>query len=141
MTNKIDTYEAARIVGLPYGTVTRWVREGLIAPEGYKNRQRSPILWGPKDLRELQVLSQLRKTLSLQSLREAVKFLREDLGHNPLSTGSFAVIEGTARKRRLVKICEEGEIVELLGKHKGQLLLLPIHLDSSIFPEDSDNLK
>ena len=119
--SNFTTKEVAELAGVPVRTLSSWVEGGIIRPEGYIGRHRTPIPWTEKEVREVCILAQLRKTLSMQSLREAMDYLRDELGHNPLSTGSFAVID--AKKKRLVKICGQNEAIEIIGKTQGQLLL------------------
>lgn len=126
--------EAARIAGVPQPTASRWIRAGLIRPEGYVCRQRVPVQMGQKELAELCNLARIRNLLSLQEMKKAARFLREELGHNPFSTGRFMVLDGPPGKRELVKVCSTGEAIALM-KDRGQMLLFPV-----IEPEEGDKL-
>ncbi len=119
----ISLREAARMVCVPYPTVARWIQQGLIRPRGYSHRQAIKVRLGSKEMQELWTLARLRGLLSLQQLRKAMKYLREELKHNPLSTGRFFVVGGPPLRRRLIKICDTGEAIELIGKNKGQLMI------------------
>ena len=117
--------QAAATAGIPYPTAAGWVAQGLLQPEGYKGLQGAVIPWNAKLTRELCILTRLREVLSMQALRDALAYLRK-LGHNPLSSGRFAVVGGPPSKRRLIKLCDETRAIELLGKSRGQLLLIPL---------------
>lgn len=117
--------EAAKIASVSQSTATRWIQAGIIRPRGHVGKQGHAVPIGRKELRELCVLAQLRDSLSFQQLRKAAEFLR-GLGHNPFSTGTFAVLQGRPGRRRLVKITDQGEAIELLGKQRGQLLLVSL---------------
>ncbi|GAG33637.1 unnamed protein product [marine sediment metagenome] len=121
--------EAAKAANLPYRTAARWIETGLIRVPGYKAISRVPIPVTQKTLTELTVLAKLRSVLSIQALRKAAKRLRR-MGENPYSSGKFAALQGPPGKRQLVKFCETGEAIELLGKGSGQWLLLPMFDDN-----------
>ena len=115
--------DAAKIAGVPYRTVARWVEQGIIKVDGYVGRHWVPVPWTEKHTRELCTIARLRAAgLSLQRLREAAEYLHK-LGHNPFSSGQFLVVGGSHSDRRLLKVCDGGEIMELTRKYKGQLLL------------------
>lgn len=121
----MNVKQAAKEIGIPYRTVAGWIEAGIIRPVGYVGRQRVPIPFTERDMSELRLLAHLRRSFSLQELRQALEFLRT-LGHNPLSTGKFLVAQGPPGKRRLIKICaNKREAIELLGETPGQLLLIP----------------
>ena len=135
--DKIPLREAAKRVGANYVTVSRWIREGLINLTDHPvHRQRIPVYLGPKEMRELTWLVKLRNSLSLQALRKAITYLREKLGHNPMSTGYFAVLDGKPGQKELVKICyDTGEAIQVL-QNPGQMLLIPLW-DEPTEPEEA----
>lgn len=128
-TGVITMQIAAKRIGLPYRTLARWIESGLVRPKSYKGQRGVLVSLLDKELRELRQLAQLRGILSMQELRRAIRFLREDLKHNPLSSGRFFVIGGPPARRRLFKICDSGEAIELIGKNQGQLLMIPLVFD------------
>lgn len=133
--------EAARIAGVPQPTASRWLRAGLIqTPEDYVGRMGAPVNIGPKELRELCNIAQLRQELSLQALKRAARFLREELCNNPFSTGRFMVLEGRPGQRELVKVCTSGEAIALV-KDRGQMLLFPVIEPEDCVNEDGDKEK
>jgi DNA-binding transcriptional MerR regulator len=118
---------AAELVGVPQPTATRWVKAGLIRPEGYVGRQGVPVRFDEKELRELQMLSSLRGAgMSFQALRRAAERLRV-WGDNPLNThlAAFAVIVGPSRCRELTQIVTPTEATLVTGK-PGQLVFIPL---------------
>lgn len=116
--------QVAERAGVPYRTLMRWVEQGLIRPAVYGGRGQK-TLFSKKDFREVAILARLRGFFSLQQLRQALEYLRT-LGHNPLSSGAFAVVRDARGERILAKICNEEEVIELLRKEPGQLRLLPV---------------
>jgi len=124
--------DAAKMVGVPYPTVARWVQHRLIRPHDYANRQAVKVRLSDKDMRELRVLALLRGLLSLQELKKAMRYLREKLRQNPLSSGHFIVVSGPPAKRQLVKICESGKAIEVIqGKKLPGQLLIPLCFSES----------
>jgi len=96
------------IPGLPYPTAARWVQQGLVVAEG-GGPQRHEWHIGPKQLRELRMLTALRQVLSFAALKRAVLTLRA-MGFSPLSAIHFAVVEGG----ELVRVVGEEEAIGLL---------------------------
>jgi len=120
---RIALGRAAELTGVSYPTAARWIEQGLIQPKNYVGKQHAPVWLGRKELRELCILAQLRKVLSMQQLRKAMDYLRR-LGHNPLSRGQFyAVVAGPDKKHELIKICDNKTAIQLIGKGKGQLMI------------------
>lgn len=129
--------ESARAVGLSQPTLSRWLKSGLIRPvKRRKGCQGSPVEFSDRNLRELRVMVGLREELPLQSVREAVSFLRR-LGHNPTSSGRFFALAGSAKKnRRLIKVVEGiNEVIELLSERQGQTLLF-VPVGNLVLPGD-----
>jgi len=118
------TQQVAEQTGVHYRTLMRWIEQGLIqaAVEGRRGQQ---TLLSKKGFREVAILAKLREFLSLQQLRQALDFLRCQ-GHNPLSSGDFVVVRDIRGDRSLLKICDQGEMIELLENHPGQLRLFPV---------------
>lgn len=126
----ISLQEAAAMVGVPYPTICNWIQWGLVSPKSYGGQQGVPIKISLKELKELSILAQLRKVLSMQQLKKAIHYLK-GLGHNPLSNGRFyAVVGGPAKKHELIKICNERTAIQLIGAGKGQLML-PLRFDET----------
>jgi len=128
-TGVITMQIAAKRIGLSYRTLARWIENGFVRPKSHKGQRGLLVTLGNKELRELRQLAQLRGILSMQQLRRAIRFLREDLKHNPLSTGRFFVIAGAPGRRRLIKICDTGAAIELVGESRGQLVMVPLLFD------------
>jgi DNA-binding transcriptional MerR regulator len=118
------TQQVAEQAGVTYRTLMRWIEQGLILPAVRGNRGQQTLLT-KKGFREVAILAKLREFLSLQQLRQAIDDLRTQV-HNPMSTGDFAVVRDLRGERSLLKICERGEVIELLETHPGQLRLFPM---------------
>lgn len=117
--------QIARQTGVNYRTLMRWIAQDLIEPavRGKPGRQ---TWFTEKGFREVAILAKLRSFLSLSELREAIEYLRKR-GHNPFSTGDFAVMKDVRGERALMKICEQGEVIQMLEKNPGQLRLFPVY--------------
>jgi len=116
--------QVAERAGVPYRTLMRWVEQGLIRPVVYGGRGKK-TLFSKKDFLEAAILARLRGFFSLQQLRQALEYLRS-LGHNPLSKGDFLVVRDVRGERLLLKLCEKGEVIQVIEEDPGQLRLFPI---------------
>jgi hypothetical protein len=114
----------AQVAGVPYRTLMRWVQQDLIRPQYYARKNRVPVEWSAKNVREAVILARMRTCrLSMQKIREVLKYLR-GIGHNPLSTGDFLVLmDRDGRPEEVIKVCTTGEALKLMGKGRGQLVL------------------
>ncbi|MFQ5796279.1 MAG: MerR family transcriptional regulator [Candidatus Bipolaricaulia bacterium] len=120
-----STKTVAEKAGVPYRTMMRWVKDGLITPYVYPGGSGRPALFSKKEFREVIILARLREFLSMQKLKEALAHLRS-LGHNPLSTGEFAVVRDARGERALFKLCNTGEAIELIQENPQQIRLFPV---------------
>lgn len=115
--------EVSEFIAVPYETLMRWARQGLLNPEG-GGRQRVKTYWHAKDVREASILTALRKAgLPLQKLTGVVAYLRT-VGHNLLSSGEFLLVRArTGEPRDIVKFCTTREAISLLRKDTQGYLL------------------
>jgi DNA-binding transcriptional MerR regulator len=121
-----DSRTVATQLGIPYRTLMYWVETGLIRPEFYSGRRRTPVSFSAKDVKEIGRLVQLRKHLRGQELRDVLNTLRA-MGHNPLSQGDFLVLESRRGRRNVVKIMQNNEAIQLLhAQSDRQLRLIPL---------------
>jgi hypothetical protein len=115
--------QAAIRIGAPYRSMMRWVEEGVVEVEGHLGIRGERWHISPKALRELGVLSHLRRCgFSLQELRKVMDYLRS-LGYNPFSSGTFLVVEG--EEKDLFRVLEHGETLSL-NKSRGQMVIVPL---------------
>lgn len=117
--------QVAEMIGVPYRTIMHWVTDGLIRPafeQGIERRKK--IRFSAKDVREASILAGLRANrLSLQQVRESLSYLRS-IGHNPMSTGDFLIIQGRDGKPKdLLKFCNSGEVLDIIKGRYGQLVM------------------
>lgn len=128
----IDSYGVSRLAGIPRRTLLSWVETGLLRPAVYTGRRRTPVGFSQKDVKEAIRLARLREYLPVQLLRKVINRLRS-MGHNPLSTGEFLVIQPARGRRELLKICDVKEARQLLRlsgpEERGQLVLIPLSVD------------
>jgi DNA-binding transcriptional MerR regulator len=107
--------EVCRLVGISYRQLDYWARTGLVTPSvreaGGSGTQR---LYSFNDLVQLRVIKKLLDTgISLQSIRKAVLYIRENLGTEPTTV---TLMSDGAR----IYACEsEEEIIDLVKKGQG----------------------
>jgi DNA-binding transcriptional MerR regulator len=115
---------------IPYSSLARWVKQGLIEPQGRTGRSGSVVVLNEKNIREIENLIRLRHGgLPMQRAR----YLMEDLraaGYNPLSKGLFVVIG--KRHGRVLRIAEDHKSArEVAGPHKGQAVMVELLPEAS----------
>jgi DNA-binding transcriptional MerR regulator len=107
--------EVCRLVGISYRQLDYWARTGLVTPSireaGGSGTQR---LYSFQDLVQLRVIKKLLDTgISLQNIRKAVIYIRENLGTEPTT---ITLMSDGAR----IYACEsEEEIIDLVKKGQG----------------------
>ena len=121
-----DSRTVASDLGIPYRTLMYWVETGLIQPDEYSGRRRTPVRFSVEDVREVGRLAQLRKYLRGQSLRDVLNRLRA-MGSNPLSQGDFLVLENRKGQRNVIKIMQNNEAIQLMNTQPdSQMRLIPL---------------
>ncbi|MGQ4808814.1 hypothetical protein NKDENANG_02203 [Candidatus Entotheonellaceae bacterium PAL068K] len=121
-----DSRTVAAQLGIAYRTLMYWVETGLVRPNSYSGRRRTPVLFSDKDVKEIGRLAQLRRYLRGQALRDVMNTLRA-MGHHPLSQGDFLVIENRKGQRNIIKIMQNNEAIQLLhAQSDRQLRLIPL---------------
>jgi len=119
----ISSQEAAAALGINYRTLMRWVETGLLEPdcENGPARAKPARRWTQKHLREAGVLIRLHAAnVPFPTIRAAMDYLR-GLGQNPFSTGQFLVLGNPKKPGSVIKICDSGEVLDLVAR--GQLVL------------------
>ena len=107
--------DVCRIIGITYRQLDYWARTGLVTPSireaGGSGTQR---LYSFKDLLLLRVIKSLIDTgISLQSIRRAVDYLRQNVGDDPTSVTLMS--DG-----RSIYACEsEDQIIDLVKRGQG----------------------
>ena len=107
--------EVCRVIGISYRQLDYWARTGLVTPSvrdaGGSGTQR---LYSFRDLVQLKVIKNLLDTgVSLQRIRRAVVFLRQNMKSEPLSATLMS--DGSS-----IYACEsEDQIVDLVKKGQG----------------------
>lgn len=113
---------AAEIVGITYRQLDYWARTDLIRPsladaKGSGSRRR----YSYRDLLELKVVKNLLDAgIRLESVREAFRYLRENLGEDVSSVN--LVLNG----RSSVLVHTGEELVDLVRHGQGVLNILPL---------------
>ncbi len=107
--------EVCKLVGISYRQLDYWARTGLVTPSireaGGSGTQR---LYSFQDLVQLKVIKRLLDTgISLQQVRQAIRFLREHMGTQP--SGITLMSDGAS-----VYACESpDEIIDLVQRGQG----------------------
>jgi DNA-binding transcriptional MerR regulator len=107
--------DVCKVVGISYRQLDYWARTGLLTPSvkdaGGSGTQR---LYSFQDLVLLRTIRNLLDAgVSLQSIRKAIEYLRDQLGTEPSS--ATLVSDG----RRVYAVTSPDEIVDLLSKGQG----------------------
>jgi DNA-binding transcriptional MerR regulator len=129
-TGTFTSAQVAIRADVSYRSLMRWAEQGLLDPaRADTGKAKSPLVWTAKHLREATVLGQLRAhKLPLQTIRKVMDYLRS-IGHNPLSTGEFICIGKPSRSGTVVKVCTDGEVLDLIKRGQLVLPLEPIRED------------
>ena len=118
-----DSRTVASQLGVPYRTLMYWVETGLIQPDDYSGRRRTPVRFSDDDVREIGRLAGLRKHLRGQSLRDVLNRLRT-MGSNPLSQGDVLVLENRKGQRNVIRILPNNEARQLMSNQPDDQLQL-----------------
>ena len=118
-----DSRTVASELGVPYRTLMYWVETGLIQPDEYTGRRRTPVRFSDDDVREIGRLAELRKHLRGQLLRDVINRLRT-MGPNPLSQGDFLVLENRKGQRNVIRILQNNEAHQLMSDQRDDQLKL-----------------
>jgi DNA-binding transcriptional MerR regulator len=107
--------DVCKVVGISYRQLDYWARTGLLTPSvkdaGGSGTQR---LYSFQDLVLLRTIRNLLDAgVSLQSIRKAIDYLRDQMGTEPSS--ATLVSDG----RRVYAVTSPNEIVDLLSKGQG----------------------
>ncbi|MFQ5657121.1 MAG: MerR family transcriptional regulator [Candidatus Methylomirabilales bacterium] len=126
MNKDCNPREVSRFLGIPYRTLMHWVATGLVsAAASSRSGGRRRVRFGPEDIHEIRLISELRRHLSGPQLRNALNYLRR-LGHNPLSSGRFMVVELYSGRKEFIKVVRSREAIRLLRQEPlGQRSLIP----------------
>ena len=126
MSKDVDARGVARLLGIPYRTLMHWVTTGLVSPgASSQSGRRRRVRFGPEDIHEVRLISELRRHLSGPQLRNALNYLRR-LGHNPLSSGRFMVVELHSGRKEFIKLVGSREAIRLVRQEPvSQRSLIP----------------
>jgi DNA-binding transcriptional MerR regulator len=115
--------QVCKIVGITYRQLDYWARTDLLRPslqeaKGSGTQRR----YSYRDLLELKVINQmLRSGISLQSVRRAVEYLRENLGEE-IASASLVLSETESVLAR-----SDGELIDVLRGGQGVLnIVVPL---------------
>lgn len=116
---------AAAIVGISYRQLDYWARTDLIRPsladaKGSGSRRR----YSYRDLLELKLVKTLLDAgITLESIREAFTYLRDQLGDD-VSTAKLVIAGNSA-----ILVRENNELIDVVNRYQGQGVLNLLALD------------
>jgi len=93
-TATVGGWRAARIAGVPYQTLDRWIRTGLLSVEGPANGKGTRRRFTFLDLLRAKTVARLRRAgVSLQTIRKVQVALTQRWGEpDPLAQGARLVV-------------------------------------------------
>lgn len=110
------------LTGLKSGRLSYFDRTALVQPEKIGDSKHPVVLYTWEKLLELRAIAKLRDRLSLQQIRQVIKFLRESGYKDGLYNKPLLFINSS-----LCLATEKSELgdrlaMEVLGNHRGQLV-------------------
>ena len=114
--------DVVRVVGVTYRQLDYWARTDLVTPSIQDAQgSGSQRLYGFRDLVLLRSIKDLLDTgVSLQKVRVALEFLRENLGEDP--EGMNLVSDGD----NIIACNSDSELVDVLKQGQGSMFWLPV---------------
>ena len=114
--------DVVRIVGVTYRQLDYWARTDLVTPSVQDAQgSGSQRLYGFRDLVLLRSIRDLLDTgVSLQKVRVALEFLRENLKESP--EGMTLVSDGST----ILACSSDSEIIDALKQGQGSMFTLPV---------------
>lgn len=117
--------QVAERIGVPYRSLMHWVEGELVQPFSSGNHKRAARLWSERHIREARWIHVLRaEGVSVEAVKKAMDFLRENDGDNPQITGLFLVMD---RAADVVRVCHGSQEMSCL-RQPGHRLLLCVDL-------------
>jgi len=110
------------LTGLKSGQLSYFDHTRLVQPEKIGNLKHPVVLYIWEQLLELRAIAKLRDSLSLQQIRQVIKFLRESgyedgLYNKPLLFINSSLCLATEKNELGARLA-----MEVLGNHSGQLV-------------------
>lgn len=122
VTKGFTRKEVMALTGLKSGQLSYFDHTRLVQPEKIGNLKHPVVLYIWEQLLELRAIAKLRDSLSLQQIRQVIKFLRESGYEDGLYNKPLLFINSS-----LCLTTEKNELgahlaMEVLGNHSGQLV-------------------
>lgn len=122
VTKGFTRKEVMSLTGLKSGRLSYFDQTGLVQPEKIGGSKHPVVLYTWEQLLELRAIAKLRDKLSLQQIRQVIKFLRESGYEDGLYNKPLLFINSS-----LCLQTEKDELgnrlaMEVLGNHSGQLV-------------------
>lgn len=110
------------LTGFKSGRLSYFDRTHLVKPEKIGDLKHPVVLYTWEQLLELRAIAKLRDKLSLQQVRQVVKFLRESGYENGLYNKPLLFINSVLCLETGKNELGERLVSEVSGKHSGQLV-------------------
>jgi len=110
------------LTGLKSGRLSYFDRTELVQPEKIGDPKHPVVLYAWEQLLELRAIAKLRDKLSLQQIRQVVKFLRESGHEDGLYNKPLLFINSSLCLETGKDKLGDRLVTEVLGKHSGQLV-------------------
>jgi len=110
------------LTGLKSGQLSYFDHTRLVQPEKIGNLKHPVVLYIWEQLLELRAIAKLRDSLSLQQIRQVIKFLRESGYEDGLYNKPLLFINSSLCLATEKNVLGARLAMEVLGNHSGQLV-------------------
>jgi DNA-binding transcriptional MerR regulator len=134
MPNGFTRQEVIKMTGVNSGRLSYLDQTGVVVPEKFGNPQHPKVFYSWEKVLQIKVIDRLRERLSLQEIRNILKFL-EQRNYQPSLFQCNLVFVGD--RLYLIEDWEEfgHMILEASGKNKGQLVVQEIGAIGEVIAE------
>jgi DNA-binding transcriptional MerR regulator len=118
---KFTRQEAMKLTAVSSNKLTYWEQKGLVVPEKAGNPAHPYVMYTGEQVLQLKIIQRLRERISLQEIKQVLRFLKER-GYQPsLLKGNLIFVN------KVLCLVEDHDfrqvILEVSGKNKGQAVI------------------
>lgn len=122
VTKGFTRKEIMALTGLKSGRLSYFDQTELVQPEKIGGSKHPVVLYSWEQLLELRAIAKLRDRLSLQQIRQVIKFLRDSGYEDRLYNKPLLFINSSLCLETGKTELGDRLVTEVLGKHSGQLV-------------------